>query len=390
MTPNPSPKPLLDALAAAATEDPGSALAHLGTVAVERAAADLRKGLPVVVEGDTPLVVAPAEGLSAAVLRFVREVAAGPAHATVTGVRADTLKIRRYTGEVAVVALPEENTLTRLAALADPAGDLDTPLKGPFDTLRTMPPGPVAEGLRLTKIAALLPAMIFAPLPSEAAAAAPAAGLTRVSAAAVRDYDLTIAETLRLITAAHVPLAASEDTRLLAFRAPSGGPEHYAVVIGEPAIQDTQAPLVRLHSECFTGDLLGSLKCDCGEQLRGALARIAAEGRGVLLYLAHEGRGIGLTNKLRAYHLQDQGFDTVEANTRLGFDVDERAFQPAAEMLKRIGVTSIRLLTNNPGKIDALQHHGITVTERVHHAFDANPHNADYLSVKKDKTGHLL
>ena len=148
--------------------------------------------------------------------------------------------------------------------------------------------------------------------------------------------------------------------------------------------------LTRLHSECFTGDLLGSLKCDCGQQLRGAIAEIAAAGGGILLYLAQEGRGIGLVNKLRAYALQDQGFDTVEANERLGFEADERLFLPAAEMLRRLGFAKVRLMTNNPDKVAALAGFGIEVVERVAHAFPANDHNAFYLSTKARKSGHIL
>jgi GTP cyclohydrolase II len=139
----------------------------------------------------------------------------------------------------------------------------------------------------------------------------------------------------------------------------------------------------------LTGDLLGSLKCDCGDQLRGAIATIGKAGSGILLYLAQEGRGIGLINKLKAYELQDQGFDTIEANQRLGFEADEREFAAAAEMLKYLGFASVRLLTNNPDKVAALARHGIDVVERVAHSFPANPHNEAYLATKKAKAGHL-
>ncbi len=185
-----------------------------------------------------------------------------------------------------------------------------------------------------------------------------------------------------------MPLRDAETTRIIAFRPSDGGLEHLAILIGDP---DPATPvLTRLHSECFTGDLLGSLRCDCGDQLRGAIAEIARAGGGVLLYLAQEGRGIGLVNKLRAYELQDAGFDTVDANEQLGFDADERVYLPAAEMLRQLGFTRIRLLTNNPEKMAALTRCGITVVERVPHVFPANGHNERYLKTKATRSGHLL
>ena len=163
--------------------------------------------------------------------------------------------------------------------------------------------------------------------------------------------------------------------------------EHVALIVGQP---NGEAPLVRLHSECLTGDVLGSLKCDCGPQLDAALRLIAANGWGILLYLRQEGRGIGLINKLRAYQLQDQGFDTVDANNRLGLPTEARDFPVAARMLDLLGVSAIRLMTNNPAKVDALRAAGVDVAERVPHQLPPNPHNARYLATKRDRTGHLL
>ena len=160
------------------------------------------------------------------------------------------------------------------------------------------------------------------------------------------------------------------------------------MVIGKPS--PDKPVLTRLHSECFTGDLLGSLRCDCGDQLRGAIAEIDRAGGGLLLYLAQEGRGIGLVNKLRAYELQDRGFDTVDANEQLGFEADERLYLPAAQMLRELGFPQVRLLTNNPGKVDGLVRHGIDVVERVPHRFPVNPHNAAYLRTKAARGGHLF
>jgi GTP cyclohydrolase II len=148
--------------------------------------------------------------------------------------------------------------------------------------------------------------------------------------------------------------------------------------------------LVRLHSECFTGDLLGSLRCDCGDQLRGAIAAISEAGSGVLIYLAQEGRGIGLVNKLRAYQLQDDGLDTIDANEQLGFDADERVYFPAAQILRDMGFTQVRLLTNNPAKVEALAACGLEVVERVPHAFPATAHNEKYLATKATRSGHLF
>jgi GTP cyclohydrolase II len=185
---------------------------------------------------------------------------------------------------------------------------------------------------------------------------------------------------------ARVPLAVSRAGRLHVFRI--GEDEHYAVEIGSPA---RSAPvLARLHSACFTGDLLGSLKCDCGPQLHAALAAMGAEGAGVLLYLNQEGRGIGLANKMRAYSLQDQGFDTVEANHRLGFEDDERDFRIGAAILTRMGFSSVRLMTNNPAKLGMLEANGITVTERVPLKAGHSDENAGYLKTKAEKSGHIL
>jgi len=172
------------------------------------------------------------------------------------------------------------------------------------------------------------------------------------------------------------------------FRPDDGGDDHVVCEIGRPSRGD--APLVRLHSACFTGDVLGSLKCDCGPQLNAALHRMGEEGAGVLLYLSQEGRGIGLANKMRAYSLQDQGFDTVEANHRLGFEDDERDFRTGADILKRMGFSKVRLMTNNPAKIAMMEAQGIEVVERVPLRVGETPENTEYLAVKARKSGHIL
>ena len=363
-------------------------------VGVERAAGDIRRGLPVVITKDSEahaLVVA-AELASDAKIGALNNWSGTTPDLALTHHRAATLKIRLYTPEVVLVPVSSRLTAETVKSLADPAMDLAHPMRGPFDAKRD----PVSENcraaVRLAKIAGLLPAVLIAPL-AERSSRKDSLGdkrqyLTSVAAADILNYDTTQARMIERVTSARVPLAGAENARIIAFRPRDGGSEHLAIVIGDPTLQD--AVLTRLHSECFTGDLLGSLKCDCGQQLRGAIKQIAAAGSGVLLYLAQEGRGIGLINKLRAYALQDQGFDTVEANQRLGFEADERLFLPAAEMLRALGLSRVRLMTNNPDKVAALEQFGIEVVERVPHAFPTNEHNAFYLSTKAEKSGHLL
>ncbi|MEM9726742.1 MAG: GTP cyclohydrolase II, partial [Pseudomonadota bacterium] len=185
-----------------------------------------------------------------------------------------------------------------------------------------------------------------------------------------------------------LPVSVSEHARLHVYRRGAWGDEHYALEIGEP--DRSQPVLTRLHSACVTGDLFGSLKCDCGPQLQAALEEIGRHGSGVLVYLLQEGRGIGLANKLRAYRLQDQGFDTVEANHRLGFEDDERILRDGGDILRRMGFSKARLMTNNPNKLDALTKAGVEVVERVPLIVGRNPRNDAYLKVKAQKSGHLL
>ncbi|WP_247876104.1 GTP cyclohydrolase II [Azospirillum sp. TSH100] len=253
-----------------------------------------------------------------------------------------------------------------------------------------------AAAVDLARLARLLPAAITADLPSSPVVSPPVRAaewaaehdLLLVRASDVADYRVHVVRTLRRVADARVPLVGSENTRIYAFRPADGGPEHLAIVIGDP--DPAQPVLARLHSECFTGDLLGSLRCDCGDQLRGAIAEIARQGSGVLLYLAQEGRGIGLVNKLRAYRIQDRGFDTVDANEILGFEADERVYLPAAEMLRQLGFESVRLMTNNPEKLRQLARCGIAVVERVAHIFPANGHNEAYLRTKAERSGHMF
>lgn len=344
-----------------------------------RARGDLRMGLPVVVEaGDRAALVAAVEGLGEARLRAL--LAAGEADLAITARRAATLKARAYDGDLARIPVPAGADLGWIAALADPVDDLAVPMKGPLRTRREGDPGLHRAALALAKSALLLPAAIVVPLAGRAPA-----GLTRLAA---RDCADPEPPAFRDVVAARLPMAASEAGRVHVFRPGDGGAEHHAIEIGRP---DRDRPvLARLHSACFTGDVLGSLKCDCGPQLRAALARMGAEGAGVLLYLNQEGRGIGLANKLRAYALQDQGFDTVEANHRLGFEDDERDFRAGAALLRILGFGAVRLLTNNPAKVAMLEANGIRVAERVPLIAGRTARNEGYLATKAAKSGHLL
>ncbi|HVC51917.1 MAG TPA: GTP cyclohydrolase II [Stellaceae bacterium] len=346
-----------------------------------------RCGEPVLLDGS--VVAISAELASDDSLARLRQMSARRLAVVLTGRRAVALGLasREAMEGAHSIAIAADLPATVIRNLADPAASLGVapPGLGP----RLGPANPASlSAVTLAKLAALLPAAVVLPLaPAEAALARRRGDLAPVDGAAVMRRRAATAG-LSLVTEARVPLEGAEDARLIAFRPRDGGSEHLAIVIGAP---DRDAPvLVRLHSECFTGDRLGSLRCDCGEQLRGAIAAIAGAGGGVLLYLAQEGRGIGLVNKLRAYELQDAGFDTIDANEQLGFDADERVYLPAAEMLRQLGFTAVRLLTNNPDKVAALERYGIAIVERVAHIFPANGHNERYLRTKATRSGHLL
>lgn len=307
--------------------------------------------------------------------------------ALISAARAATLKLanqREAADGHAPVLIRAAEALDLVTArpIADPALDLAAPLKGPFVAEPLGWPDEAAAAMELARLAGILPAFLVEPEPVGDPVEVAAADL-----AAFVDPS-----TLAIATRARLPIAACECAEIVVFRSPDDLREHVALIVGEQTAD--RIPLVRLHSECLTGDLLGSLRCDCGPQLSGALAAMAEEARaggwGVLLYLRQEGRGIGLVNKLRAYRLQDEGFDTLEANARLGLPEEARDFPVAARMLALLGVASVRLMTNNPAKVAALEAAGTTVAERVAHSLPANPHNARYLATKRDRAGHLI
>ncbi|MCH8181747.1 MAG: GTP cyclohydrolase II [Proteobacteria bacterium] len=359
---------------------------------VGRAVADVRRGVPVaVLDGGAGCLVVATELADEETIAALEEAGAGRAGIALSAHRARVLNIAPTGRDAVVLAPPPHLNTAGLCGLADPMTDLDNPLRGPFEVESDPWPGSTAA-LTLCKLARLIPAVLLVRVPTgsarELADWAARHDILVVQADDVAAHENDSALTLRAVTSAQVPLAGAENTRLIAFRPADGGVEHVAIVVGDP--DRSQPVLTRLHSECFTGDLLESLRCDCGQQLRGAIVLMAEQGSGVLIYLAQEGRGIGLINKLRAYRLQDQGFDTVDANERLGFEADERIFLPAAQMLRALGYDRVRLLTNNPEKVEGLERHGIIVAERVPHAFPPNNHNERYLRTKALRRGHKL
>ncbi|WP_158047733.1 GTP cyclohydrolase II [Skermanella pratensis] len=377
------------------TDDLSQPLDQTALRSVDRAIGELRRGDPVLVEdleGGLALALS-AEAVTAEALDGLKKSAGASPVLAVTRPRAAAIGLSGQQAPVVTLSLNGGLDADMIHELVDPTR------RNPKGVAPALSVEPAELGTRegaavaLAKLARLLPAAVVAPvrLPRGTTAVNWAAkhDLMLVRARDILDYQTHAARTLSLVGDAAVPLVDAENTRVLAFRPPDGGVEHLAIVIGDPSADDGPA-LVRLHSECFTGDLLGSLRCDCGDQLRGAIAEIARQGSGIVLYLAQEGRGIGLVNKLRAYQLQDDGFDTVEANEILGFDADERIYLPAAEMLRQLGFSQVRLLTNNPDKLRQLARCGIEVVDRVPHVFPSNGHNEAYLKTKAERSGHMF
>ncbi|PWS34987.1 GTP cyclohydrolase II [Falsiroseomonas bella] len=377
-------------------EPPSQDTAARALRAVHRAASELRRGTPVLLRGaEGALLAAAAETVSA---RGLAELAAGamaPACLLLAPVRAAAVlqrpvpqgDLRGQSQEAVALRLPPSLLDPAvLRSLADPTAERLLPA----EPERVSAPGLAPAAIALAKLAKLLPALVVAPASD---AAASRLDVLAVGAEQVLSYPDTAAGTLGRVAEARVPLEDAPEARIVAFRAADGGIEHLAILVGRPetALAEGRVPLARIHSECFTGDLLGSLRCDCGPQLRGAIKRMAEDpAGGVLLYLAQEGRGIGLVNKLRAYTLQDQGLDTLDANRALGYGADERNFWVAAEMLRAVGIPHVRLLTNNPDKLAGLAACGIEVAGREAHQFAANGVNDEYLATKAKRFGHLL
>jgi GTP cyclohydrolase II len=354
----------------------------------ERALFDLRRGLPILMRHDGAAVLLRAvEGADDAAVVELQALGGSPARLVLSHHRMAAIAHPSTTDAVSIglAPLPDAAALRTLA----------------WQRGASLPPtATIAAGdsieraaLRLLGRAQLVPAALactVVPAQSVAVDAELASGrLLAVDAAEALQLCESGPGRLARISDARVPLAEAENSRFVLFREADGVHEHVAIVIGERADWPNAVP-VRLHSSCLTGDLFGSLRCDCGEQLRRGVAAINALGGGVLLYLSQEGRGIGLANKLRAYGLQDEGLDTIDADQVIGFSKDERDFRVAHEMLDELGITQILLLTNNPSKVAALQKAGIKVAGRRAIYGEVTSQNQRYLKTKARRHGHWL
>lgn len=360
---------------------------------VERCLFDLRRGLPIRLQDASADVLAwPLEYLDETALARLRHVTDDTLSLVVTQHRMASLKNgnghKDGVAPVRITIDPTDSANDVIRRACAPNADIGKARIKPTSKADIDSPT-----LFLMRRALLIPAAVVATIAPEARAEmdadVEARHLLSITPAAVRDFQKLQPLQLKRISEADVPLADAPHTRFIVFREPDGMREHIAILIGDSSDWPESIP-VRLHSACLTGDLFGSLRCDCGEQLRSSVSAIANRGGGVLLYLAQEGRGIGLANKMRAYHLQDDGLDTVDADQVLGFGEDERRYSVAGQILAALDIHQIDLLTNNPAKIQAMNQDGITVSGREAIFGRLTPENRRYLNAKATRAGHWL
>ena len=353
-----------------------------------RLRSELRLGRPVILRNKQNISLTLAvetlkRHIAEQILKDYRKVS----YLAITARRAKTLNAIPYDGHLARVIITNQASFNWLIATANPSLDLQHPLKGPFKTKRTGDTANSKAAIDICKKAQLLPAALMVTLSEQEFDHFRADGILFQETDEIfkqsAHYSL-----LKEASSAYLPLKGMSESRIYVFRDSAGFSEHYAIEIGNP---DKNKPLlVRLHCACFTGDVVGSLKCDCGDQLKEALRIISENGSGMLIYLNQEGRGIGLANKMRAYELQNQGFDTVEANHRLGFEDEERDLRVGAQIIQMLGFNKIRLLTNNPKKVSIMSKMEIIVTERINLHTEPTKENASYILTKVSKSGHLI
>jgi GTP cyclohydrolase II len=346
-----------------------------GQIKVERALAEIRSGRPVAVAGPQgTLVATPVEALDEGLAADLETLAAGRARLVLAAPRLRRLGLDRE--EAGALALPQID-LARIAALSL---ETDARIDAPVSALSSED----VAALDLMRLALVLPALVVVPTVD----AALLATLVQVGVQEMAHYPIQQTNGLHIISRAPVPLEGAPDSEFVVFRGGEGLRDQVAVIVGKPDL--TKPVTVRLHSACLTGDLFGSLKCDCGDQLRHTARFMAENGGGILLYLDQEGRGNGLSNKIRAYRLQAQGYDTYDADEVLGFDHDQRGFAFAATMLKQLGVSVVRVMTNNPVKIAALEDAGLTVAADQRIIGRLTDQNVRYLASKRDRAGHFI
>ena len=347
-------------------------------VSVQRALAEFRTGRPIVLSANGEGVLAlPVDGADRDTIAAFKSLSRAAPRLAITAKRAKALNIEA-SGPVTLKLAPDDAAPSIMALAADAFVDRK---------VSATPAGPaVAAAIELAKLAQRLPALLIGDADA-AILTALEPPLVAVDADAVMRFRGNALRTLAIASDAKVPLQDGVATRFVVFRDGIGG-NQAAIVVGEP---DFARPvLVRLHSACLTGDVFGSRRCDCGEQLKLALSHLKDAGGGIILYLEQEGRGLGIANKIRAYNLQDQGLDTVDANTTLGFEDDERDYHVAARMLEMLGCTSVLVLTNNPEKLEGLAEAGLEISGRVPLYTPMNADNQRYLTAKATRAGHWL
>lgn len=346
-------------------------------IAVDRALAEFRAGRPVLMrDGETLALALSAELADADIAGRLETLAEGNARLVLSAARLRRLGAKGRS-ETGVLAMPMIDIARVEALTLKIDARVDAPV-GPANALD-------AAALELAGLALVLPAIILVPVAATQIAGEP---LVEVAIAAINGYRAAQVATLAVVGRAPVPLEGAPDTEFVVFRGGEGLRDQVAIIVGKPEL--SSAVPVRLHSACLTGDLFGSLKCDCGDQLRETVEWMAQNEGGILLYLDQEGRGNGISNKMRAYKLQSQGWDTYDADEVLGFDLDQRHFDFAAEMLKQLGVTQVTALTNNPLKVGAIKAAGLEVAATQRVLGRPNIHNVRYLASKRDRAGHFI
>ena len=349
---------------------------QLKLIGVERGIAEMRAGRPVLLRAGQSLAISMGvEALDEAVAASLQALARRNPRLVLPAPRLRRLGLDR--SQPGSFALPRID-LARVTSLAlDTNGRFDAPV-APLSKIDT-------AALELANLALVFPAVVAVPV---SAREVKTLGLVEVDVGAIAGYRAARSADLHIISRAPVPLEEAAETEFVVFRGGEGLRDQVAVVVGKPDLAEPVT--VRLHSACLTGDLFGSMKCDCGDQLRHTIKFMAENGGGILLYLDQEGRGNGLSNKIRAYGLQWKDFDTYDADEVLGFGHDQRGFDFAASMLKQLGVARVRVMTNNPLKIAALEHAGLEVVSDQRIMGRTNDHNVRYLASKRDRAGHFI